>query len=124
MILLDRLIEKDPRFKLEAYLFINDSLVLAQKRAGKKRHITGLELLQAFRDLAIQRYGQMANAVLNSWGLHTTDDIGAAVFNLVNAGLMSKTDSDRLTDFHAVFDFNQVFIQNYTIPDREPDQET
>jgi len=124
VILLDRLIEKDPRFKLEAYLFINDSLVLAQKRAGKKRHITGLELLQAFRDLAIQRYGQMANAVLNSWGLHTTDDIGAAVFNLVNAGLMSKTDSDRLTDFHAVFDFNQVFIQNYTIPDREPDQET
>ena len=59
----------------------------------------------------------MAKAVLNSWGVRTTDDFGAIVFNLVDAGLMFKTEEDRIEDFHAVYDFDDVFVRSYDISD-------
>jgi uncharacterized repeat protein (TIGR04138 family) len=38
------------------------------------------------------------------------------VFNLVEAGLMSKTDEDTRADFHAVYDLDQALDQDYRIP--------
>jgi uncharacterized repeat protein (TIGR04138 family) len=38
-----------------------------------------------------------------------TTDFGHIVFNLVEANLMRRSDSDRIEDFRDVFDFRQVF---------------
>jgi uncharacterized repeat protein (TIGR04138 family) len=116
---LDALLAKDPRFKPEAYVFVHDALGHTWSRLDVHRHVTGRELLDGIKDLALQRYGPMARAVLNSWGVHTTDDIGAIVFNMVNADLLSKTDEDRIDDFHAVYDFDDVFVRSYDIPSPE-----
>ncbi len=119
MILLDKVLENDSRFPLDAYLLVNDGLQYAYKVTGRKDHITACELLDAIRELMISRYGLLARAVLNSWGINSTDDIGQVILNLVNAGLMPQEETESLEKFHAVYDFNEVFVDNYEIP--EPD---
>lgn len=113
MILLDELLSKDKRFPFEAYMLINDGLQYAYKMTGRKEQITALQLLEGIRRLMAERYGPLAKMVLNSWGIFTTDDIGEVVFNLYEAGLMVKTNTDRIEDFHAVYDFDQAFINDY-----------
>ena len=112
---LDAVLAKDPRFKPEAYVFVHDALGHTWSRLDHRRHITGRELLDGIKDLALKRYCPMAKAVLNSWGVKTTSDFGAIVFNMVNAGLLSKTDEDHIEDFHAVYDFDDVFVHSYDI---------
>lgn len=112
---LDQVIAEDPRFKPEAYLFVHDALGHTWARLDRRRHVTGRELLDGIKNLALKRYGPMARAVLNSWGVRTTDDFGAIVFNLVDAGLLSKTKEDRIEDFHAVYDFDDAFVRSYDI---------
>lgn len=121
---LERIIAKDPRYKPEAYVFVHDALDHTWSRLDQRRHVTGRELLDGIKDLALHRYGPMATAVLNSWGIKTTDDFGAIVFNLVEAGILSKTEQDRIEDFHAVYDFDDVFVRSYDLPDaktKEPE---
>jgi len=49
------------------------------------------------REFALKEYGPMSKAVLNEWGIKTTDDIGQIVFNLVNASVLGKNDTDSRT---------------------------
>jgi len=73
------------------------------------QHVSGAQLCHGLRDFAIKQYGQLARTVLERWGIRTTDDFGRIVFLLVEAGLMSKTDDDSLTDFQRVFEFEEAF---------------
>jgi uncharacterized repeat protein (TIGR04138 family) len=124
-------VQRDPRFAYEAYEFLFHALHYSQKKLGREppetaeggtssgdsaHHISGLELLQGVRDLALREFGLMARTVLRQWGIRRTDDFGEMVFNLVEAGLMSKTDEDSRADFHAVFDLDQALVQGYRIP--------
>jgi len=47
--------------------------------------------------------------VLEHWHIRRTDDFGRIVFNLIEAGCMSKTAEDSLEDFRCVFDFGEAF---------------
>jgi uncharacterized repeat protein (TIGR04138 family) len=114
---LEQLVSRDPRFRVEAYLFIFESLHRAQQIFGRERHVSARELLEGFRCLATERYGLMARRVLASWGLNCTEDVGAVVFNLVNSGMMSRTDEDRVEDFNGGFDFDERFVRDYRIAD-------
>ncbi|MCC7145304.1 MAG: hypothetical protein IT443_02540 [Phycisphaeraceae bacterium] len=77
---------------------------------GKSRHITGQQLCYGLRDFAIAQYGLMARAVLRNWHITRSDDFGAIVFAMVDAGLMQKTEEDDLKDFADVFSFDQAFV--------------
>ncbi len=57
----------------------------------------------------------MARTVFHMWGIQRTDDFGDIVFNLVEAGLMNKTDEDTRKDFHEVYDLDQALVQGYRI---------
>jgi uncharacterized repeat protein (TIGR04138 family) len=81
---------------------------------GESRHISGQELCLGLRDFAIEQYGLLARAVLGSYGIARTDDFGRIVFILVEAGLMRKTEDDRLSDFEHVFDFEESFTSPMT----------
>ncbi|HTW91057.1 MAG TPA: Minf_1886 family protein [bacterium] len=116
---LDVIIAKDPRYKPEAYAFVHDALGHTCSKLEQRRHVTGRELLDGIKDLALTYYGPMAKAVLNSWGVRTTDDFGAIVFNLVDAGLLSKTEQDHVEDFHDVYDFDEAFVRSYDLPGPE-----
>jgi len=109
------IVEKDPRYKTEAYAFVFAALSYIQTKLNKPRHVTGKELLEGIRELALDRYGKMAKTVLEHWGVKKTDDFGEIVFNLVEAGLLGKTDKDRKEDFKDVYDFEEVFEKGYEL---------
>ena len=60
-------------------------------------HITGQELVEGIRDLALQQFGLLTRTVFERWGLRTTEDFGRIVFELIEDGRMRKTDRDRAT---------------------------
>ena len=113
-----RVLQNDPRYTIEAYNFVRESLSFAQEVMGMgvaesvpgsgqqaERHLTGQQLCEASRRYALEQYGLMAKIVLESWGIKTTDDLGEIVYNLIEVDLMKKSDHDRREDFDGVFDF-------------------
>jgi len=111
--LLEKLRELNPRYSDAAYLFVLSALQYAIDRLDDARHITGQELAEGCRDLAIEQFGPMARTVLEHWGIHATSDMGEIVYGLIECHVLIKQDSDTLEDFQDVFDFNETFDRNY-----------
>lgn len=86
--------------------------------AESSRHVGGAELCLGLRDYALQQYGLLARLVLTRWGIRRCEDFGRIVFAMVEAGLMHKTDEDRLDDFVGVFDFKDAFGRSLLLPER------
>jgi uncharacterized repeat protein (TIGR04138 family) len=110
---MDRIRLKEPRFHEHAYLFVLSALEYCQTRLPERRHLTGRELLDGCRALAIERYGVLARTVLAYWGVTCTEDIGDVVFTLVDLGLLQSQPSDTRAEFERVFDFEDAFDRNY-----------
>ncbi len=104
---------REPRFDERAYLFVLAALEHCQTRLIERRHITGPELANACRELALQRFGVMARLVLHHWGVRETIDIGDIVFTLVEMGLLISQPQDTRDDFFGVFEFATTFEQEY-----------
>lgn len=107
-------VEKDPSYERGAYVFLRESLDYTVKNSSSRsgsddRHVSGVELLNGFRDFALQEFGPMASTVLSEWGLHASSDVGAMVFNLVEVGAFGRTENDSPNDFENVFDFKEAF---------------
>ena len=75
----------------------------------KSRHVSGRQLCEGIRDFAIAQYGMLAPVVLGRWNVRRSADFGRIVFEMVDAGMMRKTDEDRVEDFDDVFDFREAF---------------
>ena len=99
--------EKDPRYKPDAYEFLIQALCFTQKRLGCQGHVSGNQLLEGIRDLAIEQYGPLAKAVFNHWGIFRSLDFGNIVFNMIEQGVLTKTEDDKLKDFENGFDFDK-----------------
>lgn len=110
---IDRLRRRYPGYHETAYLFILSALHHTIDRLPEPRHITGRELADGARDLALERWGLMARSVLEYWGIHSTRDLGAIVFALVECGVLVRQDDDCLDDFDGVFEFDQAFHHEY-----------
>jgi len=108
-----------------AYKFVFSALRFTQEQLGRDRsteatgHISGPELLDGIRRLGLQHFGMMSIVVFKTWGIHSTDDFGRIVFQLIEAGEMRKTDDDQLDDFLGVYEFNKVFQDDYTLDTTE-----
>jgi len=103
-----KITEKDTRYKPDAYEFLMQSLWFTQERLKRQGHVSGRELLDGLRECVLEQYGPMAKTVLEHWGVRTTEDIGEIVFNMVEAGLLAKTDKDTREDFKQVFKFDEA----------------
>ncbi len=109
------IVRRDPRFRAEAYDFVFEALDLTLTRlGGHVRHVTGTEIMESVRLLALEQFGFLARAVLAQWGIRQTDDFGHAVFNLIEADLLQKTANDRLEDFIGLYDFEMAFDTAFT----------
>jgi len=84
----------------------------------ENRHVSGNELLDGIRRLALDRFGPMAKTVFEQWGIVTTEDFGAIVFQLVDEGLLGKTEQDKMSDFARGYDFHEAFVRNFDWLDR------
>jgi uncharacterized repeat protein (TIGR04138 family) len=105
---------RDPRYRAEAYPFLLEALDFTIQRRGKgRKHVSGAEMMEGFRDYAVQTFGFLARAVMSEWGIRTTDDVGECVFNLIEEDLLQKTADDRREDFHDLFDFTEAFEEGF-----------
>lgn len=88
---------------------------VAENAPRRARHISGQELCLALKHLAADEYGRLAKLVLASWGIRSTSDFGAIVYNLIQIGEMSKSNGDRREDFDDVYDFDRAFVREFVI---------
>src|SRR5438309_2026173 len=108
---------RDSRYTFQAYHFVFEALEFTKSfkkrspggarsrvRSALSRHVTGRELCEGARRLALENYGLMALTVLHLWGIRTTSDLGEVVYNLIASGALEKTPSDSRSDFDGVFD--------------------
>lgn len=120
---------RDPRYPIQAYAFVFEALEFtktqkkrSQGRARSRpkgltasRHVTGRELCEGARLLALRDYGLMALSVLSLWGIRSTSDFGNIVYNLIASGDLEKTESDSRADFDDVFDFERALRLDYIL---------
>ncbi len=111
---------RDTRYHLYAYLFVLNGLEFYLMKIGEKRHVSGQELARGLVDFSTKQFGPLAYQVLTHWGVHRTDDFGYIVYNLIDIGLMSKQESDRLGDFFDVVSLRRYCEkQNHFVIDRD-----
>lgn len=109
----DQLLEIDERYAERAYAFVLTALEEVVDQLPKRRHVSGDELVDGCRDLALRLYGPMAKTVLEHWNIRSTRDFGEIVFNLLEVGVLSRDDTDKRQDFDDLFDFTEVFEIHY-----------
>lgn len=123
-----RIVENDPRYSLDAYLFVRESLAYAADcmeldfyeavsqqgtQAKAERHLTGQQLCEAIRLYAINQFGLMARIVLKNWGIESTSCFGDIVYNMIRAGIMKKSDHDQRSHFDEVYQFEDAFQNQF-----------
>ncbi len=109
MDVIEKITGKDPRYNAEAYLFLMKGLNFTVSRLEKRRHVSGQELSEGLKLYAIEQFGPMARTVLENWGVSSTEDFGNIVFNMIEAKLLSKTETDSIDDFKGAYDFKEAF---------------
>lgn len=90
---------REPGFAVEAYALVMEALEYTIRDVGERRHVTAEELMRGLCGHARDRFGMLAYLILGRWGVRESRDVGAIVFQLVNAGVLSRRDSDRREDF-------------------------
>jgi len=120
---------RDPRYSIQAYAFVFEALEYTKnlkqraqarsrsrdKDSARTQHVTGRELCEGARKLALSHYGMMALTVLNLWGLRATSDIGEIVYNLIASGDLKKAPTDSRADFENVYDFETALRRDYVV---------
>lgn len=112
------IIAKDPRYTEEAYLLVREALDftmkdLAKPAEGPGRHVSGEELLGGLRKFALRDFGPMARTVLARWGVKECMDVGNIVFNLVNHGVLGKSERDKPEDFAGSFTLGEALSRPF-----------
>ncbi len=102
----DELRARGSRFAREAYVFVVAALgetvraLPADRLAdAERRHLSGRELSEGVVRIAREEFGALAPMVFQEWGVRSTEDIGAIVFELVAAGQLSARPEDTIADF-------------------------
>ena len=106
------IIAKDGRYDARAYALLMDVVC---RLGGEKHdgHMSGEEILDEFRERALDQYGPMTYCVLTEWGLRSCEDIGEMMFNLTEAHRVSKDENDTAESFSGGYDFEETFLGPY-----------
>jgi uncharacterized repeat protein (TIGR04138 family) len=124
---LQQLSESFPDYRMDAYVFISEAVAYTVEKSNANsddsRHISGRELLDGFKQLALQQFGPLALDVLQDWGIKQCEDVGILVFRLVENGLLGARDEDSPVDFQNGFDFQREFLNPFVNQEKpEPPQ--
>ena len=119
-----QIVTQDPRYDREAYQFVREGLDFTLKLHKKSapatpHHVSGQELLEGIRQYALEQFGPLSKTVLDHWGVRHCEDFGEIVFNLVEKGVLGKTEQDSRADFKGGYDFEEAFVRPFR-PARRP----
>ena len=110
--------KQDGRYEADGYQFVKEALdhtikALRKEELIEHRHVSGAELLGGLVEYAHSKFGPMAVAVLESWGVREGDDVGAMVFNLIEIGAFGKSEEDAPSDFCGVMNLREELLAPY-----------
>ena len=119
----DLVIKDDGRFSKGAYFFVRKALdftvkELSEDKTRTSHHVSGQELLEGIRKYALDQYGPLTLTVFKDWNVKRCRDFGDIVFNLVEFGVLGKTETDRREDFDGGYDFKSAFLKPFVPKDR------
>lgn len=108
----DDIVAKDPRYNARAYALLMD--VIHYLGEGGK-HMSSVDIMEEFKERALDQYGPLTYTVLTEWGLKRTEDLGEMMFNLVEGRRVRKDENDTPESFAGGYDFKEVFKGPYAI---------
>lgn len=116
----ERIVQRDSRFSAKAYIFLRDALDFTIQRVmdnekGGERHVSGMELLEGFRDFALEQFGPMASTVIDEWGIKTGRNVGEMVFLLIDEQIFSKQPGDSLDDFNGMKNMRKILLKPFEV---------
>ncbi len=116
--IVDSILSANPRFDRNAYMFMRDVLDYMasherKNRARVKGHVSGQQLLEGVREFALAQFGPMVLTVFEYWGVTRCEDFGVIVYDLIEAGLLSKSETDSIEDFSGAYSFRDAFVKPY-----------
>ena len=110
---LRRIVAADARYPVEAYVFVQEALDHTQRALGRNkpsdRHVGGKELLEGIRLYALKIFGPMVPTMFEEWNIHSCEDFGEIVFNMIDYKVAKKTETDSRDDFKGGYDFHEAF---------------
>ena len=119
-----KIVAEDGRYEPEAYTFVQEAIYYTQKALGRhkqeQKHVGGKELLKGIRDYALDMFGPMTPTVLSEWGIHSCEDFGEIVFNLIQHKQATQSQSDSREDFKNGYDFDDAFRKPFLPSKRRP----
>lgn len=104
------IVARDSRYDAHAYALLMDVIHFL---CNGEKHIRSDEILEEFKERALDQYGPMTYTVLAEWGLSRTEDIGEMMFNLVEGRRIAKDEEDTPESFAGGYDFVEVFKGPY-----------
>jgi len=111
---LEKIARQDGRFSPRAVDFVYEGLgSIAGKKASEPVHVSGPQLCQALRRLALEKWGRLAPLVLATGGVKTTRHFGEIVYLLIDHKWMKRQPSESIEDFEDVYDFEEVFKKRF-----------
>ena len=105
------IVAKDSRYDGRAYALLMDCIHFLGKEG---KHMTADDILDEFKERALDQFGPLSYTVLTEWGLSRTEDIGEMMFNLVEFNRVRKDEDDRHEDFCGGYDFKEAFLGPYS----------
>ena len=112
-----KIVAADPRYHTEAYQFVRECLEFTRRNSGRQktdsRDVGSKELLEGIRRHALESYGPMTSTVLAEWGVHSCEDFGEIVFNMIAHNCEGKSESDNRDDFKNGYTFDDAFRKPY-----------
>ncbi len=119
--IVDLILKEDDRYAKRAYYFLREALDFTVKERKKKmgknekkgNHVNGEDFLKGIRVYALEQFGPMVLTVFKEWKIGCCSDFGEMVFNLIEYGVLSKTDEDKKEDFFEVYDFEDAFAKPF-----------
>lgn len=106
------ILAKDSRFNARAYALLMDCVHFLGEG---NRHMSGEDILEEFKERALDQYGPLTYTVLTEWGLKCTEDIGEMMFNLTDSNRIHKDENDSAESFVGGYDFKEAFLAPYQV---------
>ncbi|MBO5751697.1 MAG: hypothetical protein J6R80_04775 [Kiritimatiellae bacterium] len=101
----DDIVAKDSRYAAHAYALLMD---VVRKRGGN-------DILEEFKESALDQYGPLTYRVLTEWGIACTEDVGEMMFNLAEARRIPREEAGTPENFAGGYDFKEVFLGPYEV---------
>jgi uncharacterized repeat protein (TIGR04138 family) len=101
------------RYRPCGYEFVLQALGFTIHRLGKRRHVSGQELLAGILEHAREKYGPFGAEVFLSWGVRETLDFGEIVWDLIDMKLLSRREEDHKEDFRSSIDLREYYEEGH-----------